>query len=160
MAKTVPGVPVDQFVEEYVTKPYHDDDGVQVSAGIGPDGKEYGDPVPMSPPVGYNPPPDLMTMIKTMLHNEEFMRRLNEEGVDTFEEAGDYDVEDDPPDPATPYERFFDPPPVQKVPQGDAPGTPPSPAPGPTTPAQTEGGGGGSPEPAPAPPGAKSSAST
>lgn len=107
---TVPGHPAGDFIEEYCTKPSYDEDGVQSSAGIGLDGKEYGDPTPMEPPAGVNAPPDLMQLIKTMVHNETFNRRLDEEGFDTFEEAGDYDMPEDHPDPLTPHEALFYPP--------------------------------------------------
>lgn len=108
----------EQFVEEFCTKPSYDEDGVQVSAGIGPDGKEYGDPVPMAPPVGFDNPPDLMTLIRTMVRSEQFLQRANQEDFDTFEEAGDFDVDDDPFPPLTPYEALLvkppeDPPPVK-----------------------------------------------
>ena len=71
MKKGHAGVPVGGFVEEFCTKLVFDGDGVQVSSGIGVDGKEVVDPVPMSPPVGYTPPPDLMTMIKRMVQSEQ-----------------------------------------------------------------------------------------
>lgn len=119
----------DQFVEEFCTKPSYDQDGVQSTAGIGKDGKEYGDPVPMAPPVGFDNPPDLMTLIRTMVRSEEFNRRAAEEDFDNFEEAGDFDVDDDPFPPLTPHERILmpveDPPPARSPapasPQVDAP---------------------------------------
>lgn len=158
----VPGVPVDDFVEEFVTKPYEDADGVQATAGIGRDGKEYGDPVPMSPPIGYDAPPDLMQMIRTMVHSADLERIARAEGFDSFEEAGDFDVEDDIPDPRTPHEMLFDPPPPEsKGPQGAAPSPAPSPSASSDVKAAEAGGGGGSPKEAPTTPApSKSSAST
>lgn len=101
-----------RFVEERpVVDGVYDQDGVQVSAEIRRDGKEYGDPVPLEAPLGYTPPPDIMTLIKTMVRNELFQKKLAEEGYETFEEADDFDIEDDPVDPLTPYEKVFEPPP-------------------------------------------------
>lgn len=89
-----------------------DDDGVQVTSAIGMDGKEYPDPVPMAPPVGYTPPPDILTMIRQVVRNEQVLRLQDEAGFDTFDEAEDFEVEDSDFDPHTPYEAVFDPPPV------------------------------------------------
>lgn len=114
------GVQIEPSVEEYCTKPEFDADGVQVSSGIGPDGKEYPDPVPMSAEIGYEPPPDLMTMIRTMVHSEAAKHVLQQAGIETIDEADDFDIEDDPLDPLTPYEAVFmpkaPPPTVEKVP--------------------------------------------
>lgn len=92
---------------KYLLAPLYDEDGVQASSGIGVDGKEYPDPVPMAPPIGYTPPQDLMTMIRQMIRAEDFRKKLESEGVETFEEADDFDIEDDPLDPLTVYEKIF-----------------------------------------------------
>ncbi|QCQ85085.1 hypothetical protein [Blackfly microvirus SF02] len=112
MTKTIPGVPVGDFVEEFNTKPSYDEDGVQSSSGIGKDGKEYPDPQPMSPPIGLKPPEDLMTTIRRIVRHEAFIKAADELGVDTFEEAGDYEIENDHEwtDELTPYEAVFYPP--------------------------------------------------
>lgn len=84
--------------------------GEQVSSAIGRDGKEYPDPIPTAPPVGYTQPPDIMTMIRTMIQSEQVRQRLAQEDMETFEEADDFDIEDDPVDPLTEYEKVFLPP--------------------------------------------------
>lgn len=94
----------DQWVEEFCVKPVFDEDGVQASSGIGRDGKEYPDPVPTAPPVGFEQAPDLMDMMRRMIRSETYQQKLEAEGFDTFEEAGDYDVDDDPLPPLTPHE--------------------------------------------------------
>lgn len=117
------GIPQGEFVEEYCTKPEFDQDGVQVSAGIGVDGKEYGDPVPMQPPVGYQSPPDILTLIRSMVRNEEFLAKLKSEDMETFEESDDFEIDDDP-FPMTDYEKVFYPPAEKNgdgSPQGAAP---------------------------------------
>lgn len=146
-----------QFVEEFNTKPTYDEDGVQATAGIGKDGKEYGDPLPMAPPVGFSNPPDLMEMMRQMLRNEQYQARLDAEGFDTFEEAGDFDVDDDPPPPLTLHEALLASPPA--VPPA-SPAPPPASAPQVT--AAVEGGeGAGSPtKPVPAAPAAPQTNST
>lgn len=162
---TIPGQPIEDFVEEFLIKPVYGPPDPEtgeiemVSAGIHRDGKEYGDPIPMEPPIGYTTPPGLREMFSEMIRNHEFQRRQAEAGVETFEEAGDFEVDDDPM-LKTPYERFFDPPPPPVEPATPQSGNPPLAA-KPSDPGKAGegGGGGGSPEPAPAPP-PKPSAST
>lgn len=111
----------DQFVEEFCTKPVYDEDGVQVSSAIGKDGKEYPDPVPMAPPVGFDNPPDLMEMMRQMIRSERYQERLQAEGFDTFEEAGDFDVDDDPLPPLTLHEALLFPNPAAGPPASSPP---------------------------------------
>ncbi|UDN67853.1 hypothetical protein [robinz microvirus RP_147] len=89
----------------------YDGDGVQSTSAIGSDGKEYPDPIPMAPPVGYSAPPTIMEMIKSMIHSERLLAQADSEGFDTYDEAEDFDIPDDPMDPHTDYEAVFDPPP-------------------------------------------------
>lgn len=124
------------FVEEFNTKPTYDEDGVQATSGIGKDGKEYPDPVPMAPPVGFDNPPDLMDMMATMLKSHEVQKRLEAEGFDTFEEAGDFDVDDDPLPRLTMHEALM-------MPPAGPPAEPPPPPASPQVEAGKEGGGGG-----------------
>lgn len=132
------------FVEEYVTKPYFDADGVQVASGIGLDGKEYPDPVPVAPPVGYTDLPDLMTTIRRMVHNELFSNVLRSNELETFEEAEDFEVDDDADFPLTDYERVFDP--SDKAPPGpQAPASGGPPVAAPASPAASQQGGSAGP---------------
>lgn len=95
---------------EYLLDPMYDADGVQVSSGIGKDGKEYPDPVPMSPPVGYEPPSTLEMLIESVIHRRDFMQALRNADVETPEEADDFDVDEDedPRFPETLYEMYFE----------------------------------------------------
>lgn len=72
------------------------------------EGREIVDPVPMAPPVGYvagmTQEQRLQQMIRTE-HQRLYALHYNE----TFEEANDLDIDDDPIDPDTPYEENFDP---------------------------------------------------
>lgn len=122
-----PGIPVGPHVEEFLVPPNFDADGVQATAGIDRAGREVPDPVPMSPPAGYVPPNDLMYMIQTMI--ERVRPVADAMDFDTEEEANDFDIEDDPLDPLTPYEAVLLPQ-VEPTPPTAAPSAPPSPAPG------------------------------
>jgi hypothetical protein len=102
-----------------------DDDGVQVRS-YEIDGKEYPDSTPLELPIGAARPPTLETYIKNMIQSQ-LSDVAQAGGAETFEEAGDFDIEDDPVDPRTPWEALFDP-----VPQPDkeAGGTGPIPSTG------------------------------
>lgn len=74
------------------------------------DGREYPDPTPVAPPVGFLKQPPLADLIKQMVRSEALKRAAMEADAETFEEADDFDVGDDY-DPRSPYEEQFDPPP-------------------------------------------------
>lgn len=68
-------------------------------------GHELPDPEPMAPPIGYQPGPDLMEIIRSMVKRAS--EELASEGSDndTFEEANDFEIEDeDYYDPRSGYE--------------------------------------------------------
>lgn len=115
------GIPLGPHIEEYLIKPLFDDDGVQVTSGIGQDGKEYPDPVPMSPPIGYTPPSDMLQMLEQLFQRGKAVLEAAE--VETEEEANDFEVEDDPLDALTPYERVFDPPAAPPAPPASSSAT-------------------------------------
>lgn len=71
-------------------------------------GRELLDGRPMEPPVGYNPQPSLMEKIRKMVHDAQIQRDLAKAGVETFDEANDFDVGDDY-DPTSPWEQFYEP---------------------------------------------------
>lgn len=102
------GIPLGPHIEEYLVPAKFDADGVQVSSAIGKDGKEYPDPVPMSPPVGYTPPSDIMQLIERMVTQGKAVLEAAE--IETEEEANDFEIEDDPLDNLTEYEKVFAPP--------------------------------------------------
>lgn len=87
-----------------------DDDGDPIGYGfLNILGQEVPDPTVVEPPIGYVAQPDLMEQMRRMLRNEmSALAAANE--FETFEEADDFDVEDDPVDYSSPYEEFFDPP--------------------------------------------------
>lgn len=85
-----------------------DVDGVQVRAILDDRGREVGDPVPMAPPVGVSRPLTLAEQLRLMVRRE-LSAAAADQGFETFEDADDFDIDDDPLDPHTVYEAVFDP---------------------------------------------------
>lgn len=79
-----------------------------------PDGKEILDPTPLAPPVGYFRQPSLTEQIRQMVLSERLRQEAEAAGMESFEEADDFDVGDDF-DPTSPYEQDFDPTPIQEL---------------------------------------------
>lgn len=116
---------------------YHNESGLEMCSSI-----------PVAPPVGLTKRPSIIDQVRRMVR-QEFSQAAREQGMESFEEADDFDVGDDF-DPRSPYEEFFDPPPatpseapanINGAPPSDGPGTPASqtatPAPAaPATPAR------------------------
>lgn len=108
--------------------------------------KEYLDPTPIAPPVGYKAGPSLIDQMRAMVRNELSAQAAAEE-FETFEDADDFEVDEDM-DPYSPWEETFEPETQEPPRSGPAvqPGDPP--APPPPTPAPTPE---NSPAPSPAP---------
>lgn len=64
--------------------------------------REIPDPVPMEPPIGYVPTPPLVDMIRSMIQSEKLKAEALAAGYESFDEADDFDVDDD--EPSSPYE--------------------------------------------------------
>jgi len=73
------------------------------------DGKEYPDPTPVAPPVGFIKQPTMAETMRAMIHSHALRQAALNSGHETFEEADDFDVGDDY-DPTSPYEEVFEPP--------------------------------------------------
>lgn len=74
-------------------------------------GQELVSPVPVAPPIGWKKTPSLTEQIRAMVRSEALRMAAEASGAETFEEADDFDVEDDP-SPVSPYEEWepvFDP---------------------------------------------------
>lgn len=71
-------------------------------------GHEIPDPTVLEPPLGYVPQPDLMEQMRRMVQRE-ISRIAEDQEFETFAEADDFDIDDDPVDYSSPYEEFFDP---------------------------------------------------
>lgn len=77
-------------------------------------GREILDSTPMQPPVGYKRQPSLAETIREMVRSERLAQELAASGHETFEEADDFDV-DDEYDPTSPWEEHFDPTPISEL---------------------------------------------
>lgn len=82
--------------EDYVRK--NMEKGLSANSGF-----EIPDPTPMAPPIGYKRQPSLAEQIREMVRSEKLAQEAAAAGAETFEEADDFDVEDDE-FPASPYE--------------------------------------------------------
>lgn len=71
-------------------------------------GEELPDPTPVSINTGLKKPQTLQETIRKLVRDESFRATLDRVGLETFEEADDFDVGDDF-DPTSPYEEDFDP---------------------------------------------------
>lgn len=72
-------------------------------------GREVPDPTPIEVDVGLRRPIPLGERIRQLVRDENLRRELDEKGVETFEEADDFEDPLDPIDRGTPYEDNFDP---------------------------------------------------
>lgn len=71
-------------------------------------GAEVPNPIPQDPPVGYKKQESMFEVMRRMIKEEKLKAALEAEGLETPEEADDFDVDDDV-DPTSPYEHNFDP---------------------------------------------------
>ncbi|UIW10386.1 hypothetical protein [Flyfo microvirus Tbat2_144] len=75
-----------------------------------PGGAEIPDPTVIAPPIGTIRQPPLHELIRQMIRSEQLAQYAENQEADTFEEADDFDVEDDDTiDPTSPYEEQFEP---------------------------------------------------
>lgn len=72
-------------------------------------GSEIPDPTPVAIPAGFKEPESLENMIRRLVRADDFRRAADQEGFETFEEAEDFEIDDDSFDPSSPYEEVFDP---------------------------------------------------
>lgn len=70
-------------------------------------GKEFPNPVPLEPPLGYVASKPIHEQIREMVQRE-MSRAAEAEGFETAEEADDFEIGDDY-DPSSPYEVEFEP---------------------------------------------------
>lgn len=71
------------------------------------EGREIMDPTPVAIPAGFKPPETIEEKILRLVRAREIQAQLEAQGLETFEDAEDFDVDDDF-DPATPFEMVFD----------------------------------------------------
>lgn len=71
-------------------------------------GHEVLDPTPMAIPVGFGRPESMESMIRRLVRTQLSMAASNH-GMESFAEADDFDIPDDPVDPDSPWEHNFEP---------------------------------------------------
>lgn len=72
-------------------------------------GREIVSPLPMEPPVGFKRQPTMVDIIREQIRSARFAEEAAREGMESFEEADDFDIGDDY-EPNSPWENDFDPP--------------------------------------------------
>lgn len=88
-------------LEEYLAK---------LSAkGLNQDGTFMVDPTPMAPPIGYKKHPSMVEIVRDMVRSEKLRVAALESGHESFEEAEDFDVDDEPQQLRSKYENEQDP---------------------------------------------------
>lgn len=70
-------------------------------------GHEILDPTPVEMPLQWSRPPTLQEQIKAFVRRE-LSEQAAAAGAETFDEADDFDIEDDPIDPSSPWELNYD----------------------------------------------------
>lgn len=71
-------------------------------------GHEIGDPKPVAIPSGFTRPETLAEQVQRLVRTT-VSQAAEDHGYESWEEANDFDIEDDPIDAATPFETYFDP---------------------------------------------------
>jgi hypothetical protein len=82
-------------------------DKIKKFAGLTDDGLELPDPTPVAIPVHLRVPESMDSRIARIVSHS-LSKAAQEQGFETFEEADDFDIDDDPIDPETPWEKDHD----------------------------------------------------
>jgi len=78
------------------------------------EGAERPSSIPLDPPLGYKRTPSLSEQIRAMVRSEALAQATAAAGVETFDEADDFDVGEDI-DPSSPWEVNFDQVPISEL---------------------------------------------
>lgn len=70
-------------------------------------GREIPDPIPVEVPIQWRRPPTIQEQIKQMVRRE-LSQSAAAQGLETFEDADDFDIPDDPPDPLSEWETTYE----------------------------------------------------
>lgn len=76
---------------------------MKATAKYNKEGQEVMDPTPLAVPVGFKKPLSLQEQIKRMIRTS-ISQDARDKGYESFEEASDFDIPDDPVEPDSPYE--------------------------------------------------------
>lgn len=69
--------------------------------------QEMPDPTPMAPPVGYKKQESMSEIIRKMV-TQSLREHAQQNGLETFQEADDFNIDDDPIEPQSRYEADFE----------------------------------------------------
>lgn len=69
--------------------------------------QEMPDPTPMAPPIGYKKQESMSELVRKMVRSA-LQEHAAQTGHESFEEADDFDIDDDPMDPQSAYEADFE----------------------------------------------------
>lgn len=72
-------------------------------------GQEVPDPRPIEIPAGFKRPETLAEQVRRLVRSEALALEAQNAGMETFEEAEDFEIDDDMFDPSSPFEEVFDP---------------------------------------------------
>lgn len=72
-------------------------------------GEEIINPRPMAPPIGYKKQPSMVEIVQNMIKSERLKQLAIDNGLETLEEADDFDTGEDDFDPSSPWEGEFEP---------------------------------------------------
>lgn len=75
---------------------------------VAPGEPDFYDPTPIAPPIGWHRQPSMHDIIAAQVRQALLDREVEDQGMETWDEADDFDVEDDP-FPQSPHEGDFDP---------------------------------------------------
>lgn len=102
---------------EYANREYNDEDRQSILTKFGHLVKrlksryEVNSGVPLAPPLGLHKSPSMVDIIMEQRRQlrEEFTAYARDKGYETFDEAEDFDIDDDMHHPTTPWENEFEP---------------------------------------------------
>lgn len=77
------------------------------------------DSVPLAPPIGYKKQPSMVELVRNMVRSERLKAELDAD-TESFEDADDFEIPDDPDPPLSGYENELDPPIRELVQAGEA----------------------------------------
>lgn len=80
-----------------------------LAKGLNPDGTPILDPTPIAPPIGYKKQPSMVEIVRDMVRGEKLRQAAEEMGAETFEEADDFDIPDDPVQLRSEWENDYEP---------------------------------------------------
>lgn len=67
-------------------------------------GEELPDPTPLELPIGFTRPPTLDELVARLVIDPAVQRELQKVDIETEEEANDFTIDDELPDPTSPYQ--------------------------------------------------------